>query len=121
MPGFVLHVGAVMSCTHQAPAATAPTQVRVLVSLQPVAVSSNTILVAGCPFQVPTPTGVPKPQPCVKVQWAMPSTRVLVGGLPMLLQTPPGPGTGAGVCQSIEQIPQGPPTVKSIQVRVLAS
>jgi hypothetical protein len=120
MPGLMLHVGAVMSCIHQAPASTAPTQPRVLLGVQPVALSSNVILVAGCPFQVPTPAG-PKPQPCVKVLWAMPSTRVLVTGQPVLLQTPPGPGTGAGVCQSIEQIPQGPPTVKTMQTRVLAS
>ena len=120
MPGLMLHVGALMSCTHQAPASTAPTQPRVFLGLQPVALSSNVILVAGCPFQVPTPAG-PKPQPCVKVQWAMPSTRVLVTGLPVLLQTPPGPGAGAGICQSIEQIPQGPPTVTTMQTRVLAS
>ena len=70
MPGFMLHVGAVMQCFHQmAPATTAPVQPRVFVSTQPVAVSSNVILVAGCLFQIPTPGG-PKPQPCVKVQWA---------------------------------------------------
>ena len=121
MPGLMLHVGAVMSCTHQAPASTAPTQPRVLLGTQPVALSSNIILVAGCPFQVPTPAGVPKPQPCVKVQWAMLSTRVLVTGQPVLLQAPPGSGAGAGMCQSIEQIPQGPPTEKTMQTRVLAS
>lgn len=119
MPGFMLHVGATVQCTHFAPAATAPTQPRVLVSGQPVAVSSNVILVAGCLFQVPTPAGVPKPQPCVTVKWAMLSTRVKVMGQPVLLQ--PSPGTGMGMCQSIEQIPQGPPTVSVMQMRVFAS
>jgi hypothetical protein len=117
MPGFILHVGAVMQCTHQAPATTAPVQPRVTVSAQPVAITTNQLLVAGCPFTVPGP----KPQPCVKVLWTMPSTRILVAGQPVLLQTPPGPGVGAGVCQSIEQIPQGPPTVSTIQARVTAS
>ena len=117
MPGFMLHVGAVMQCTHMAPASTALTQPRVLVSSQPVAVSSNVILVAGCLFQIPTPAG-PKPQPCVKVQWGMLSTRVLVMGQPVLLQ--PSPGTGMGICQSVEQIPQGPPTVSALQMRVMA-
>ena len=117
MPGFMLHVGAVMQCTHMAPASTAPTQPRVLVSGQSVAVSSNVILVAGCLFQIPTPVG-PKPQPCVKVQWGMLSTRVLVMGQPVLLQ--PSPGTGMGICQSVEQIPQGPPMVSAMQMRVMA-
>ena len=118
MPGLILHVGAVMQCTHMAPATTAPTQPRVTVSAQAVAITTNQIVIAGCPFQIPP---VPKPQPCVKVQWSMPSTRILVAGSPVLLQTPPGPGVGAGICQSVEQIPQGPPTVSTIQVRVIAS
>ena len=35
---------------------------------------------AGVPSQIPS--GRPKPQPCVLVKWAMPSTRVLVVGQP---------------------------------------
>lgn len=109
-----------MQCTHQAPATTTPTQPRVTVSAQPVATMANQIVVAGCPFQIPVGAGT-KPQPCVKVQWSMPSARIAVAGQPVMLQTPPGPGVGAGVCQSVEQIPQGPPTVGTIQVRVIAS
>lgn len=60
MPGVLLHVGAVVQCTHQAPAATAPTQPRVLVSGQPVATTVNLYTVAGCPFTLPGP----KPSPC---------------------------------------------------------
>jgi hypothetical protein len=73
------------------------------------------ITVAGCPFQVPIGTGT-KPQPCVKVQWTLVSTRVQINGQPVLLQ--PAPGPGSGVCQSVEQIPQGPPVVNVIQQRV---
>jgi hypothetical protein len=114
MPGFLLHVGATMQCTHQAPATTMPAQTRVLVSGQPVATTGNQITVTGCPFTVPGP----KPQPCVSVRWTMPSTRVQVNGQPVLLQ--PSLGTGPGVCLSAEQIPQGPPTVSSVQTRVTA-
>jgi hypothetical protein len=118
MPGLLVHVGIVMQCTHAAPVTTAPSQPRVLVGGQPVATVNSLLTVAGCPFQIPVGAGT-KPQPCVKVQWLMQSTRVLVAGTPALLQV--GPGSGAGICQSVEQIPQGPPMVSSMQTRVTAT
>jgi hypothetical protein len=118
MPGFLLHVGATIQCTHAASVTTAPAQPRVLVGGQPVATLANLLTVAGCPFQIPIPGGT-KPQPCVRVQWTLVSARVLVAGQPALLQATPGPG--AAVCQSAEQIPQGPPMVATLQTRVLAS
>ena len=117
MPGLMLHTGAGMQCTHAAPATIAPAQTRVLVMGQPVAVLSAQITVAGCPFQIPIGTGT-KPQPCVLVKWTMVSARVKVMGQPVLLQAAPGPG--AGICQSAEQIPQGPPVVTVLQTRVTA-
>src|SRR5262245_11986517 len=119
MPGLLLHSNAVMQCTHFAPVTIAPAQTRVLVSTQPVAVSSSQLTVAGCPFQVPIGTGT-KPQPCVKVVWGNIAARIKILGQPALLQPTPT-GTGAGICQSIEQIPQGPPTVNQMQSRVLGS
>lgn len=119
MPGFVLHSNFGMQCTHQIPCMTSPIQQRVLVNGQPVAIATNIIQVSpGCPFQVPVVAGT-KPQPCVTVKWANLSTRVLVGGQPVLLQPPTG--SGAGVCQSAEQIPQGPPLVTAVQTRVIAT
>jgi hypothetical protein len=115
MPGFFLHTGASVSCTHKAPAMIPPAQPRVTVSGMPVATLNAKITVAGCPFQVPVGVGT-KPQPCVTIQWANVSTRVTVMGQPVLLQANPGPGVG--VCQSAEQIPQGPPFVDSLQTRV---
>jgi hypothetical protein len=109
-----------MQCTHAASVTTAPTQPRVVVGGFSVATAANLLTVAGCPFQIPIGTGT-KPQPCVKVQWANLSTRFMVNGQPVLLQAPPGPGSGAGVCQSVEQIPQGPPIVGSVQLRVIGS
>lgn len=123
MPGLLMHVGAVMSCFHQVGTATIPpTQPRVVVSGQPIATISPPPVplatVAGCPFQIPVPGGT-KPQPCVTILWSMPSTRFLVNGLPAALI--PVPGVGPGICQSIEQIPQGAPTVKVVQSRVIGS
>lgn len=114
MPGFLLHTNAAMTCTHGAPAQLPPAQPRVLVSGQPVATMAGMIAVAGCPFTLPNG----KPQPCVTVKWLMPATRVLIAGAPALLQ--PAPGAGPGLCQSPEQIPQGPPIVTAVQPRVIA-
>lgn len=122
MHGFLMHVNAVMTCIHKAPATIPPTQPRVLVSGQPVATIKPPPVplatVAGCPFQIPVPGGT-KPQPCVNVIWAMPSTRFLINGLPAALV--PAPGPAPGICESIEKIPQGAPVVDVVQSRVIGS
>jgi hypothetical protein len=118
MPGFLMHVLAGCKCTHGAPATIAATQPRVLVSGQAVATMTSQIVVAGCPFQIPVGAGT-KPQPCVTIKWAMPSTRVQFSGQPAMVLPTPGPGPG--ICQSAEQIPQGPPVVGPVQARVIAT
>ncbi len=119
MPGLILDVGAAMTCFHQAPATTTPAQTKVFVSGMAAGTALNIIKVAGCPFQIPlVPPPGTKPQPCVLVKWGMLATKVTVMGQPVLLQ--PGPGVGSGVCQSIEQIPQGAPTVSTLQMKVTA-
>ncbi len=115
MPGFILHTGAVLSCTHGIPAQIPPVQPRVLVSGQPVATMASQVLVVGCPFTIPGP----KPQPCVTVKWLVPTVRVLVMGQPALVQAAPGPGPG--LCLSAEQIPNGPPMLSAVQPRVIAT
>ena len=107
MPGFLMHVGATAICPHGGQVSTISSNSRVLVGGQPVATIGDTYPVAGCAFTVPPG----KPQPCVKVQWLVPAGRVLVGGRPVVLQT------STGLCQSAEQIPQGPPNVVVTQVR----
>jgi hypothetical protein len=111
MPGFLFHVGASAMCPHGGPVTNVSSNARVLVGGLPVATLADTFLVAGCAFTVPPG----KPQPCVTVQWLTPATRVLVNGQPPILMT------SAGLCQSVEQIPQGPPTVAATQTRVIAT
>jgi hypothetical protein len=121
MPGFVVDSASLVSCFHQAPGTLTPVP-RVLLSAIAVATvppAVPMIPVAGCPFQVPVGAGT-KPQPCVNIQWANISARVKVLGQPLFLQAlPPTPGNG--VCQSVEQIPQGAPTLKKLQTRVFAT
>lgn len=114
MPGYLLSVGAVVTCTHSAPATATPGGPRVFVSGQPVATVASVWSVTGCPFQIPVGAGT-VPQPCIRVQWAMPSGRIIVGGSAALLQ--PGIGSGAGACLNAEQAPQGSPLVNQMQLR----
>jgi hypothetical protein len=87
---------------------------RVTVNGQPVGTVSDQYLVAGCPFQVPAgPTT--KPQPCIKVQWTVPATRVTAMGKPVVTQA------STGLTLSAEQIPQGAPTMTTVQSRVVAT
>ena len=111
MPGFLFHVGASAMCPHAGQVSVVSTNTRVLVAKQPVATLGDTYLVAGCPFTVPGP----KPQPCMKVQWIVPSVRVRVMGQFAILQS------SVGLSQSAEQIPQGPPSIVMTQVRVRGS
>lgn len=107
MPGFLYHVGGPGFCAHGAgQIQVISANTRVLVAKQAVATAADMATIAGCPFMAGT-----KPQPCVTVRWVAPATRVLVGGQPALLQN------GVALCQSAEQIPQGPPTLTG-QVRV---
>lgn len=111
MPGQLFHVGAQAMCPHGGQVTAITANTRVLVSGQPVTVLSDNYLIAGCAFTVPAA----KPQPCVKVQWLVAATRVLVNGQPPILNT------SQGLCQSAEQIPAGPPIVTTTQVRVTAT
>ncbi len=111
MPGFLVTTASSAICQHGAQVSIISTNTRVQAGGAPVAVLNDQYVVSGCPFQVPIGTGT-KPQPCIKLQWVAPATRVRVGGQPVILQT------SSAICLSAEQIPQGAPTVVSTQVRV---
>ncbi|HUP43070.1 MAG TPA: hypothetical protein VM599_07665 [Thermoanaerobaculia bacterium] len=108
MPGFLYHVGATAICPHGGQVSVVPSSPRVLLGGQPVATMGDTYPIAGCAFTVPPG----KPQPCVTVRWLVPAVRVRVGRQPAILQS------STGLCQSAEQIPQGPPSVVVTQIRV---
>lgn len=111
MPGFLLHVGAAVQCQHAAPATVTSTNVRVFVNGMPAATAADVTAVVGCPFTVGQ-----KYQPCVTIRWApAAANRVFIGGRPAAVRVT---GPGPGICQSVEQIPQGMPTVGAVQSRV---
>jgi hypothetical protein len=108
MPGFLMHVGSTAICPHGGQVTVISTNTRVLVSGQPVATQADIYTIAGCTFTVPPG----KPQPCVTIRWFSPAMRVFVNGNPAILQN------STGMCQTAEQIPQGPPNVIATQTRV---
>ena len=83
MPGFILHLGATVLCSHGGQCQPTAPNPRVLVSGQPVTTQPAPYRVAGCAFP-PPPAGN---GPCVTAQWLVGATRVLAGGLPMLIQS----------------------------------
>jgi hypothetical protein len=108
MSGYLFEVGASAMCPHGGQVKVTSTNTRVKVGGKPVALVADTFLVSGCAFTIPPG----KPQPCMKVQWLTPATRVKVGGQAPILKT------SNGLCQSADQIPQGPPNVSSTQTKV---
>ncbi len=81
MPGFLLHVGAQVLCSHGGQAQPAVPNPRVTVSGQPTVLLTGPYLVAGCAFP-PPPAGN---GPCVNAQWVTGATRLLSTGQPLLL------------------------------------
>ncbi len=83
MPGFLLHVGAQVLCSHAGQAQPTAPNPRVSVSGQPTVLMTSPYVVAGCTFPPPpTANG-----PCVSAQWLSGTTRVTSNGQPLLVQT----------------------------------
>jgi hypothetical protein len=82
MPGFLLHFGATVLCSHGGQAQPTAVQPRVLVSGQPVVTLAAPYVVAGCALPPPPAAN----GPCVTAQFLMGATRVFAEGLPILLQ-----------------------------------
>ena len=80
MPGYLLHLGATVLCSHGGQAQPTSPNPRVLVGGQPVVTQAAPYAIAGCPF-IPPAAG-----PCVTAQWVSGALRVRAGGLPVLLQ-----------------------------------
>ena len=108
MADYLLDVGATAMCPHSGQVSISSSNTKVKAGGQAVTVLDDTFTISGCPFTIPGP----KPQPCVKVQWLVPATRVKVGGKAVLLKT------STGLCLSAEQIPGGPPNVSATQTKV---
>lgn len=80
MPGFLLHVGATITCAHGGQAQPTVPNARVLVSGQPTVAVTAPYVVAGCAFAPPAGNG-----PCVTAQYVSSALRITSLGQPLLL------------------------------------
>lgn len=106
MPGFLLHMGAQVMCSHGGQAQPMLTEPRVTVGGQQVVTQGTQYTVAGCAMPPP----IAGNGPCVTGQFIVAATRVTAGGKPLLLASAPS------LC-----VPTGTPLiVTSTQTRVTA-
>ncbi len=83
MPGFLVHVGAQVLCSHAGQAQPTAPNPRVLVSGQPTVLITAPYVIAGCAFPPPPAAN----GPCVTGQWLSGTTRVLSNGQPLVVQS----------------------------------
>lgn|SRR5829696_292221 len=107
MPESILPHTITGICQHGGQMSASTSNSRVFVGGQPVLTEADTCTIKGCGFHVGN-----KHQPCTKIKWQAPATRILINGQHALLRNI------VGDCQSEEQFPQGPPNVNQTQVRV---
>lgn len=108
MPGFLVHVGATVTCSHGGQALPTVPNPRVTVMGQPTVAITTPYSVAGCAFP-PPPVGN---GPCVTAQFipATGSTRVLSNGQPLVVVS------SQAIC-----VPTGTPLLITVtQTRVAA-
>lgn len=110
MAGNSLNITATLQCPHGGTVQIVSANTRVKAAGAPLALATDTFVVAGCSFQIPAV--VPIPSPCVTVQWIVPDVRGKVNSTPTLSLT------SVGLCLSAAQVPQGPVVVVSTQPRV---
>src|SRR5512136_379138 len=82
MPGYLLHVGAIVLCAHGGMAQPTVPNPRVKVMGQPIVMQPAPYVVAGCPFPPPPAAN----GPYVTAQWVIGALRVKANGMPVLLQ-----------------------------------
>ncbi len=107
MPGFFVHQGAAVMCSHAGQASPTAPDLRVTVSGQAIVTLATPYTVAGCSFT--TPAG--NPLPCITGQWLTGATRILASGNPVILQD----------SQSICTPNATPMTITTTQTRVKGS
>lgn len=83
MPGFLLHAGITLRCSHGGAATPVASDSRVTVSGQAIVPQASTFVITGCAL-VETNPGSDR---CVTARFVTASSRVKASGIPVLLHT----------------------------------
>jgi hypothetical protein len=105
--GALLTAASVMMCPHGGTVTASSSNTRVNAGGSPALRSTDTFVIAGCPFVVG-----PSPHPCVSVQWMTQDLRSRVLSNPTLSEA------SVGLCLAADQAPQGTVLVVSTQEQV---
>jgi uncharacterized Zn-binding protein involved in type VI secretion len=103
----LLNSSSIMMCPHGGMVNAISTNTRVQAAGGPVLRSSDTFIIAGCPFVL-----VAAPHPCVSVNWVQPDTRSQVMGDFTLSEQ------SVGLCVAGDQAVQGAVLITFSQPRV---
>jgi uncharacterized Zn-binding protein involved in type VI secretion len=98
MPGYLLHVGALVQCAHMGMAQPTLKNPRVKVMGQMIVTQGSTYTVSGCTLPPPMAGN----GPCVTAQWVTAALRVLADGLPVLLSDSQAVCTPTGTPLSVK-------------------
>ncbi len=102
MPGFLLHVGAVVQCLHGGIAQPILPNPRVTVVGQPIVTQAGPYTITGCTLPPPPVAN----GPCVTANWLTSALRVKSMGMPVILQDSQAvcAPTGTGLIVSVIQM-----------------
>lgn len=79
MPGYLVHLGATVTCMHSGVAQPMVSSPRVRVGGRPIALQTSPYAIAGCSLAA---SGQPF---CISAQWIKAATRVKANGVPVVL------------------------------------
>lgn len=113
MPAPLLTTASQLQCPHGGMVTIASANMKAKATAM-IALASDSITVAGCPFQIPVGTGT-VPHPCVTVQWVRANVRTQVNGQPTLAQD------SIGLCLAADKVPQGPVAIVQTQMKAAGS
>lgn len=108
MGALILDMGCTIQCPHGGQATVIPGNTRVQLGGNLALLETDTMIIGGCPFTLPSGT----PMPCLTIQWTAPATRVTVNSTPVLLQS------SVGLCLNAAGAPQGTAIVTGPQTKV---
>ena len=107
MPGYILTTASLVTCTHGGMATLTTSNTKMKVDGSAALLEADVHSVAGCPFTTP----VPKPSPCIKIEWTAGASMCKSDGTKVLVKS------SVGKCVSAEGATQGLAIIAQTQTK----